>query len=211
MVHIHAVHSSVCAVHNNQQRSVYRIGCWTTFWLCSSSFLTIDTDLLQVVYEHWYKLRDQKKILTSSIDSSLPTCLHCVVIKSKSNNVFKSSFSIDVSSFWIAVELCLKACIEDVRELRSFMSMRDFFIFGISFFVKIWTDKYACKVWLVYVVTIVHILFEAVFITCVEVWFFFICVKYERDLWAGQHVAIVCAKDLPSSCINTVDQTGQNL
>lgn len=46
---------------------------------------------------------------------------------------------------------------------------RIFYFWNISFFffVKIWTSKYASKVWLVYVVTILHILFVAVFSMCV--------------------------------------------
>lgn len=46
--------------------------------------------------------RTLRKILTSSIDSSLSTCLHCVVIIRKSNNV---SFPIDVSASRIAAGL----------------------------------------------------------------------------------------------------------
>lgn len=74
----------------NNPKSVYREGCWTTFWLCSSSFLTVE-NLLQVVYEHWAKPRDieEKEILKSSIGPPLPTCLHCVICKS--NNLFMSS------------------------------------------------------------------------------------------------------------------------
>lgn len=63
-------------------------------------------DLLQVVYEHWAKPRDieEKEILKSSIGSTLPTCIHCVICKS--NNLFFFFFGVFLHQ--IAGGSCLK-------------------------------------------------------------------------------------------------------
>lgn len=160
-----------------KKRSVYREGCWTTFWLCSSSFLTIENCWLQVVYEHWAKPRDveENKILKSSIGSPLPTCLHCVICKS--NNLFMSLFlSFFLGSLSLSASDCRRIvskheCIQDVRELKSFMARRLIFsCFKIYFYVNTWDrlGKYASKEWLlVFVVTTVHILYKkGIFESC---------------------------------------------
>lgn len=93
-------------------------------------------DLLQVVYEHWAKPRDieEKEILKSSIGSTLPTCIHCVICKS--NNLFFFFWCLSASDRRRIVSQ--NECVQDVRELRSFMMRRWFFLYTF-FYVKTWT------------------------------------------------------------------------